>query len=82
MVDVTQSYDHASMISDEIATAEAHLAKHLRGRLSEVRLSIHLGGVVITGRTRSYYVKQLAQHAVMERVSLPIVANEITVRGV
>lgn len=82
MVDATQSHKHAPIISDEIATAEAHLAKHLRGRLSDISLSVHLGGVVITGRTRSYYVKQLAQHAVMERVSLPIVANEITVRGV
>jgi len=34
-------------------------------------------GLILRGRSRSYYGKQLAQHAVMEAVILPIVANEI-----
>jgi len=60
------------------ATAE-HLAKYLRGRLHDVNLIVRQGGVVIRGAANSYYVKQLAQHAVMQRVSLPIAANEIVV---
>jgi len=36
-------------------------------------------GLVLTGRTCTYYVKQLAQHAVMEFVDLPILANDIEV---
>jgi hypothetical protein len=75
-----QSPDPARDASDEIAIAAAHLAGHLRGRLHDVSLSVQRGGVIIHGRTRSYYVKQLAQHAVMKRVSMPIAANEIVVQ--
>lgn len=75
-----QSLDPATEVSDEIAIAAAHLAGHLRGRLHDVSLTVQRGGVVIHGRAMSYYVKQLAQHAVMTRVSLPITANEIEVQ--
>lgn len=64
----------------ELDATARHLAKYLRGRLHEVDLSIRQGGVVIRGVANSYYVKQLAQHAVMQRISLPIAANEIVVR--
>jgi hypothetical protein len=40
---------------------------------------VHPDGVVLHGIAGSYYVKQMAQHAVMEHLSLPIVANEIEV---
>ncbi len=36
-------------------------------------------GLVLEGHTHTYYAKQLAQHAVMEAVDLPIHANEIVV---
>jgi hypothetical protein len=36
-------------------------------------------GLVLRGRARSYYAKQLAQHAVLEVAPLPILANEIEV---
>ena len=64
----------------ELDATAKHLAKHLRGRLHDAHLFIRQGGVVIRGVANSYYVKQLAQHAVMQRVSLPIAANEIVVR--
>jgi hypothetical protein len=73
------SHDLTTNVSDEIAITAAHLRAHLRGRLRNVSLTVRRGGVVIHGRTRSYYVKQLAQHAVMKRGSLPIAANEIEV---
>jgi hypothetical protein len=34
---------------------------------------------VLRGVTRTYYAKQLAQHAVMQLTDLPIHANEIDV---
>jgi hypothetical protein len=51
------SHDQASVISGEIAATVAHLASHLRGRLLDVSLSVERDGVVIGGRTGSYYVK-------------------------
>jgi osmotically-inducible protein OsmY len=81
MTEATRSYDQSSITSTEVATAAAHLVKHLRGRLRDASVSVQRGGVVIRGTTKSYYVKQLAQHAVMKRVSLPIAANEIEVQA-
>jgi osmotically-inducible protein OsmY len=74
-----QTGDVSSIVADEVAMAAMHLTKHLRGRLKDASVSVQRGGVVIRGTTNSYYVKQLAQHAVMKRVSLPIAANEIEV---
>jgi hypothetical protein len=37
-------------------------------------------GLLLRGYSHSYYVKQLAQHAVMQATNLRIVANEIEVR--
>ena len=37
------------------------------------------GGIVLRGFTRTYYLKQLAQQAVMNLTDLPILANEIEV---
>ncbi len=66
-------------VTDELSTAVAHLTTRLRGRLRDLRLFVRDEGVVIRGVANSYYVKQLAQHAVMQLVSLPIAANEIVV---
>lgn len=68
-------------VAEELNAAVAHLATRLRGRLFDLRMFVRDGGVVICGVANSYYVKQLAQHAVMQLVSLPIAANEIVVRS-
>jgi hypothetical protein len=36
-------------------------------------------GLVLKGRTRTYYAKQMAQHLVMRCCNEPILANEIEV---
>ena len=51
----------------------------LPGRLRNFRLSLHENGLVLQGCTPTYYAKQLAQHAVMTAIKLPIRANDITV---
>ncbi len=79
MADTSQSRNQSSVISGEIAAVAVHLASHLRGRLLDISLTVQRDGVVIGGRAGSYYVKQLAQHAVMSGVSLPIAANDIEV---
>lgn len=81
MTEATQPFEHSSITSSEVATATEHLASHLRGRLRDASVSIQPDGIVIRGTTNSYYVKQLALHAVMKHVSLPIAANEIKVQA-
>jgi hypothetical protein len=47
--------------------------------VSNFRLVVKDEGLILTGRSLSYYAKQLAQHAVMEVTAIPIVSNEIEV---
>jgi hypothetical protein len=51
----------------------------LQGRIHDFWLMVRGHGLVLQGRARTYYAKQLAQHAVMEAAALPILANEIEV---
>ncbi len=64
----------------EIATLEAQLRSRLRGQVSGLRVQARDGGLVLEGRSRTYYAKQLAQHGVMRSSRLPILANDIEVR--
>jgi anti-sigma B factor antagonist len=63
----------------EIGQLETHVQSRLHGRVRHFRLVARGCGLVLTGRAGTYYGKQLAQHAVMEATSLPILANEIEV---
>lgn len=58
---------------------EAHLQAQLSGRVRNLNLLLQGDGLVLRGSAHTYYAKQLAQHAVMGEVNLPIVANEIEV---
>jgi hypothetical protein len=61
------------------AALETHIQSRLSGRLSCFRLVVVGQGLILRGHTRTYYVKQLAQHEVMTATALPILANEIEV---
>jgi uncharacterized protein YegP (UPF0339 family) len=63
----------------EIVRLEALIKQQLRGRLFDFRLVLRNDGLILQGRTRAYYTKQLAQHAIMESSGLQIVANDIEV---
>jgi len=60
--------------------AEAILRRSLGTRVSGLRIVIHAEGVIMEGNTFSYHAKQLAQHAVMRLLGLPVMANQIKVR--
>jgi hypothetical protein len=64
---------------EEIARLEVQVQRKLIGRIRDLHLSVDDDGLILRGRTRSYYVKQLAQHEVMQVSRLPIQANEIEV---
>ncbi len=58
---------------------ETRLQSRLVGRVQEFRLEARGSGLVLRGWARTYYAKQLAQHAVMEATDLSILTNAITV---
>ena len=58
---------------------EAHVQSRLGGRVRYLEVLFRGEGIVLKGRAHSYYVKQLAQHAVMQTSDYPILANEIEV---
>ena len=58
---------------------ENRVQEKLNGRVHNLRLDLHASGIVLHGFARTYYAKQLAQHAVMAETQLPIMANEIEV---
>ena len=58
---------------------EMRIRVRLGGQIRDFRVVRGEDGLVLQGRSRTYYAKQLAQHAVMETTDLPIRANEIEV---
>jgi hypothetical protein len=65
--------------SEAIAELETRLQCRFGGRIHHFRLIAQDTGLILRGRSSTYYAKQLAQHAVMEATELPILANEIEV---
>ena len=59
--------------------AEGVLRERLASRVWGLRVLLCPEGVVLQGYTTTYYGKQLAQHAAMQVLGLPIRANEIEV---
>jgi hypothetical protein len=68
-----------SPTSEMLGDLEERIQRRLNGRVNHLQLSLRDDGLLLRGRANSYYVKQLAQHALMEAVKLPIGANEIEV---
>jgi hypothetical protein len=57
------------------------ISEKLRNRLLDFEVVVASEGLVLKGRSRTYYVKQLAQQLVMRTTDLPIAANRIEVIG-
>lgn len=64
---------------EEVKELEARLRRGLRSQVRELTLEVRSDGLVLRGRTPTYYGKQLVQHAVMAVSQLPILANIIEV---
>jgi hypothetical protein len=58
---------------------EVRLQGKLRGRIRDFQILFHDCGIVLRGYARTYYEKQMAQHAVIMETNLPILTNEIEV---
>ena len=75
---MTEQIPKAEIVS-AIDRLAARTRAMLRGRLTGLRIEVWGVGVVVRGTANSFYVKQLAQHAIMTGTALPIVRNEIEV---
>jgi hypothetical protein len=64
---------------EQLGDLAEHIQRKLNGRVRDFRVSIRDDGLVLEGHTHTYHAKQLAQHAVMEAVDVPIRSNEIIV---
>jgi hypothetical protein len=73
------SGDPACHESDATLQLEQLVRNRLRGQLQEFYMTESTAGLVLHGRTGSYYCKQLAQHTVMKSTTLLILGNEIEV---
>jgi hypothetical protein len=63
----------------EIDLVEVHVRGRLFGRVHDLQVLGQEKGLVLKGHAPTYYVKQLAQHLVMEATRMPILMNEIEV---
>ena len=62
-----------------VSQLETRIRVRLGGQIRDIRVVCQEDGLVLHGRSRTYYAKQLAQHVVMEITNIPISANEIEV---
>jgi len=71
------------MIAEPISTREENLEslieRRLGNRIRDVRVMVRPTGLILRGRAATYHAKQLAQHAAMEKATMPILSNEIEV---
>ncbi|HMF11502.1 MAG TPA: hypothetical protein VKE94_04330 [Gemmataceae bacterium] len=58
---------------------EARVQRLLGSRIRDFQIIAARDGLILKGSSNSWYVKQLAQHAVMEAVRIGIWSNEIVV---
>lgn len=68
-----------SLSEERLSRIERHIHERVGRRVDDLRLQVHDEGLILHGWTRSYHVKQLAQHAVMEVSEVAIRANRIRV---
>lgn len=64
---------------DELDEIQREIRRNLSLRVHNFQIRAADDGLILEGRTRTYYGKQLVQHAVMDATDFPILANNIVV---
>ncbi len=64
---------------EKLRELEERIRRRLASRVRGFRLAIGGNGLILKGQSRTYYAKQLAQHAVMNSIAVAIDANRIEV---
>lgn len=75
---MTKSHSPGTVQAGE-ESLNGRLSTVLGHRVQSLNIEVHEGRLVLSGRTHSFYVKQLAQHAAMEVTKLPVAVNDIEV---
>jgi hypothetical protein len=68
-----------SKLDELVERIQASVRRRVGGWVRDFQVQIQDQGLVLCGRTRTYYAKQLVQHTVMEVGGLPILANRVEV---
>ena len=69
----------SSTSAGQLEWINEQVKNRLRGRLQDFFLLEVEQGLILRGRSRTFYAKQLAQHIVMKSTDMPILANNIEV---
>ena len=69
----------SSVIADLVEQVELAVQVRTGGRISGLQVRVNEGCLVVSGRTSSYYNKQLATHAIRDAVDDMEVRNEVEV---
>jgi len=75
----TSGHEKQRAVASQAATIRHRVAEHTSGRIRDLSVAVERRGVVLSGRSATFYSKQLAQVAAMQMAgNLPLV-NEIEV---
>jgi hypothetical protein len=66
-------------LRDEIDNITGSVRRQLNSKVRDFRVLLQDNGVILQGYAVTFYAKPLAQHAMMQAIRLPIVANDIEV---
>jgi hypothetical protein len=65
--------------AEDLVQIQRDIRRDLSLRVHDFRLRAVDEGLILEGRTKTYYGKQLVQHAIMDATDFPILANNIVV---
>ncbi len=65
--------------SNEADRIEMRVKGRLAGRIERLRILLRHDGLVLLGRVRTYYAKQLVQEEVLKCTEIPIAENAVEV---
>ena len=65
--------------AEDLDQIQLEVRRNLSLRVHNFRIRVVDEGLILEGRTKTYYGKQLVQHAVMDATDFPILANNIVV---
>jgi hypothetical protein len=66
-------------LAEERARIARQVKRELGNRVLDLEILVEEEGLVLRGRTNTYYAKQLVQHAVMRLTRCRVAANQVAV---
>jgi hypothetical protein len=74
-----EQFAQSTALADNLGQIEGQVKGRLRGMLQDFLLMAAEEGLILRGRSKTFYAKQMAQQIVMESTNVPIKANNIEV---